>query len=379
MSSFLDALFRNNPAAALKTTTDDVNVGNATFPSNGQVPAYSTSLGRIVWVDPPSGAPSGSAGGDLSGTYPNPHLVGITNLANGAIAALPNKAAPTSADLVMLSDAAAAGAVSQATIAAIQRAYPGSIPFFVPPATAGGIDDEFDGSTLATKWIVQDLVNGAVRTPALTTLSRDVVFTGTTNPPRYSMSRRKSWATFQFPDTQYNCSIHQPIVIAASSRRVFSARIAPESTANASGGSGVNREVYLAAWADNAGAIDAHNGVMVGLAGDNSGNAWISPRMQTYSGFASLVTSGVTVTNVYRPTLQGHQVTYEYVALILDNILTAGSAYGWAWNDAGDRLYLGSVTYTVGSMKWLGFYTAGPNGLQLAAFDFIREDTHLPF
>ncbi len=67
----------NTQARGLKSATTTVSVSAATAPSSGQV-LTATGSTTATWQAAAGGAPTGLAGGDLGGSYPDPTVVSIT-------------------------------------------------------------------------------------------------------------------------------------------------------------------------------------------------------------------------------------------------------------------------------------------------------------
>jgi hypothetical protein len=240
-------------------------------------------------------------------------------------------------------------------------------PLWVPPAVAGGIDDEFDSTTLNAAWLFRDLTTGPTnRTPNVISPATPLItLSGATTPPNVSVHTggRRSHLLVQVtntgPATYY---IYKPFTWAAGqvyyARLGYMQKIVGQTPGN----------IGLAMYASNGGVPDVNNRITLSYNGGSNGL-----RSTSVAAGASTTTGFIQTDGVGFP---------DYLAIWNKASSLGASALWWmeSFDDSGDRI----IASTAGG--WANTFTPAFIGLivtpggppDLASFDFIRENVGHP-
>lgn len=238
----------------------------------------------------------------------------------------------------------------------------GAVPIYVPPSVAGGIDDEFDSSTLNAAWIFRDLTTGPTnRTPtAVSPIDPNTPITGATAVPQYAVGAlgRRSHLLIKTTTTggaQY--MVYKPFTWTAG--HYYYMRCGGIERL-VGGGGGI---VGIGIWAATGGVPDQSSRLLLYF---NNGG------LRNTNGAS---TTGYLVTDT--------QVGYpEYLTLYNASNALGGTAswFGEAFSDNGTRIVCNSNGGNPNSFTpaYIGFFIANVSIPEVTQIDFIREQVGHP-
>jgi hypothetical protein len=168
-SGDLGGSYPNPTVIALHNTAGAVNVGSAAAPSTGQV-LTATDSTHATWQNPTAN-PIGAAGGDLGGSYPNPNVIALKSATTSVNVG--SASAPTSGQVLTATSATAAIWQTPTTGASVTSSAPANVTKSTAvvgtDTTAARADHKHDVSTATA---VNLTVGGSSSEGASTSLAR---------------------------------------------------------------------------------------------------------------------------------------------------------------------------------------------------------------
>lgn len=277
---------------------------------------------------------------------------------SGEIAALTEKTTLVDADKMLIEDSEAADAKKMIQVVNLPPGDEMSNLWF-PPASAHSEDDEFDGGTIDSSWLVRnvtDNVDGSLSSGAVD--AYDTTFTsGNVVRANQNGSERRSWILFQAPSNTKTYYITKGITVPTNLLMIMRGRIFQRYTDPTSDGL-----LGFIIAPDLGGGVPSSSDFVTAQMHGPGGVQYC--RFLAYTGGTPSAIN--TTTDV---ATEGQALEYMAIHKI------ATTYHGWVGTSGGNWIYMGSFTHS-STMARIGFtlYNAVSSapGSSIVGVDFIR-------
>ena len=279
---------------------------------------------------------------------------------SGEIAAIAEKTAPVDADLFLIEDSEAADAKKRAQLGNLLLLGDEQSNLWCPPASAHSDDDEFDSATIDAAWEVYNHTGAAVGSLSSGTVDAyDTAFnSGNVVRANQNEATRKSWILLQPPASSNIFTVAKPATLATNELVMARLRTPQRQSVD-----GANEHMI---------GLGLYESVSSHVDRDDCVEMFLSYRTASEErAYFHRIVSGTPAGAQNTTDVDEEGQALQYVA-----IHKIGTTYhGWVGTAAGNWIYMGSQSFS-GTVAYAGFtlqnVAVTAPGALVAGVDFIR-------